>query len=165
MTPHSVVMQLLYGIETTPRAIITESPGAESARQAVSTGVDRCACAMMVLMPKHPADLHLPEGIRVPHSILANPTNVAILKYLAGVPSGNYGDIQDNLADLAAAQGVTPPSATTVSRRLQALEEDGAISADLAKGRRRGRSVNYSVDRAKLKQIFDEFSSWILEQS
>lgn len=56
-------------------------------------------------------------------------------------------------------------STTSVARALNALEASGIVNADLPPGERKGRGVAYSLDRARLDEVFAGLYNYVTGSS
>ena len=85
--------------------------------------------------------------------LLSRPVANEILRYLSAHGPATRGDI---VASVSAGE----PS---VAKHLLALEEAGAIVADVEPGRRHGRSPRYSANGLRIKELLDAHLRYLLE--
>ncbi|MFC8598969.1 ArsR/SmtB family transcription factor [Isoptericola sp. NPDC057191] len=101
-------------------------------------------------MPKKiapPADR--PEEVEVAITVFGNEVKNEIVRCLAGFPEGAFlGDVVTRTA--------LPRS--TVAPHLAELEQLGVVGADIPPGQRQGRSVRYSVTRARVAELL---TTWV----
>lgn len=94
----------------------------------------------------------VPEEVDVSVRAFGNKVNNSILRFLHERPQANLGDILESLGF----------KESTTQKHLVELEELGVISGDIPMGRRRGRSVNYSLNADRIKQILEAHMAYLL---
>jgi DNA-binding transcriptional ArsR family regulator len=112
-------------------------------------------CAMMGSMsPRMIWASDAPRSIDVEHAVkvFGNRTSLGIIRYLAGVDRANYGTMCKALTASDAA----------ISTHLRGLEAAAVVVADLPAGERVGRSVNYSLDPARVRVLSDVLRDYAL---
>jgi DNA-binding transcriptional ArsR family regulator len=102
-----------------------------------------------------PRDISIPEAVDVSVAVLGNRFNNEIVRQLARVERAQ-------LSGLLELTGIQRP---TLGAHLRELEEWGVISVDLAPGRRKGKSVNYSLNKARVKDIVSAHLDFLVGDS
>ena len=107
-------------------------------------------------MPRitQPEDEAWSPDVEAAIATFGNRSRNEILRFLAANGPSTRGDIVD-------AVSATEPS---VAKHLLALEETGAVRADLEPGRRHGRSPRYSVDEARVKALLAAHLDYLLNR-
>jgi DNA-binding transcriptional ArsR family regulator len=94
----------------------------------------------------------IPEEVDLSVEVFGNRFNIDIVRFLAHVDRAQ-------LSDLLEGTGI---QRGTLSLHLKELEQVGVIVGDLAPDRRRGKSVNYSLDKARLEELFRAHMQFLL---
>lgn len=84
--------------------------------------------------------------------IIGNPAKSQILKFLSANPGAYFGLIQNALPEM---------NVNTLARHLRSLEEAGVIDLDLPRGQRRGRTPRYTVNRAAVVDMTNEWLAYL----
>ncbi len=114
------------------------------------------------LMPHSDNGSHtaITDEVLMATRILGSQVGLELVRYLATVPAARGGAYWREIAEAlpAAAQ-------TSIRRQLAELEDAGVVHVEVplnaARGSRRGSSVKYTLDRARLDEIFVATPEWL----
>ncbi|WP_460461651.1 ArsR/SmtB family transcription factor [Arthrobacter pigmenti] len=104
-------------------------------------------------MPRLVRRSEQPDDVQAAIGVFGNSGHTAILKFLA-----------ENGSSLRAAilEG-TELNQATLGHHLEALEQYGAVTGNIPPGSRKGRTVMYSLDKERIKTLWDAHLSYIMD--
>lgn len=107
-------------------------------------------------MPRltHPDDDAWSADVEAAVATFGNRTRNEILRYLTAHGPASRGDIVEAVS----------AGGPSVAKHLLALEEAGAVRADVAAGRRHGRSPRYTADEERIKELLAAHLRYLLEE-
>lgn len=93
--------------------------------------------------------------------ILGSPVGLELVRFLATLPQPDNGAYWREIVGALASY-----APTSIRRQLGELEDAGIVSVDVplnaARGSRRGSSVKYALDQARLDAIFQATRAWLV---